>query len=61
MGAPLFSCIYYNIKEMFYMRKFFEAIFNVICLTIASVFTITGCFLLIGIFIYALERIISFF
>ena len=43
------------------MRKLFEVIFDVICITIASVFTITGCCLLIGIFIYALERIISFF
>ena len=43
------------------MRKFFEVIFNILCLTIASVFAITGCCLLIGIIIYALERIISFF
>ena len=43
------------------MKKFFEVIFNILCLTIAGVFAITGCCLLIGIIIYALERIISFF
>ena len=43
------------------MRKFFEVIFDVICLTMAGVFAITGCCLLIGIIIYALETIISFF
>ena len=43
------------------MRKFFEVISDVTCITIASVFTIIGCYLLYSIFMYALERIISFF
>lgn len=43
------------------MRKFFRSILDVICITIASVFTIIGCYLLYNIFMYALERIISFF
>ena len=43
------------------MRNFFRDIFDVICITISGVFTITGCCLLISIFIYALERIVSFF
>ena len=61
MGAPFSSCIYYNIKEVFYMRKFFRIISDITCIAIASVFTITGCYLLYSIFMYALERIISFF
>ena len=43
------------------MRKFFRIISDITCITIASVFAITGCYLLIDIIIYALERIISFF
>ena len=61
MGAPFFSCIYYNIKEVFYMRKFFRIISDITCIAIASIFTIIGCYLLYSIFIYALERIISLF
>ena len=61
MGAPLFSCIYYNIREVFYMIKFFRGILDVTCIAIASIFTIIGCYLLYSIFVYALERIISFF
>lgn len=61
MGAPFSSCIYYNIREVFYMRKFFRGILDITCITMASVFAITGCCLLIGIIIYALETIISFF
>ena len=61
MGAPFSSCIYYNIREVFYMRKFFEGILDVTCIAIASIFTIIGCYLLYSIFMYALERIISFF
>ena len=61
MGAPIFSCIYYNVREVFYMKKFFEVVLDITCITMASVFTIIGCCLLYGIFMYALERIISFF
>ena len=62
MGAPFFSCIYIIIlKEMFYMRKFFRGILDITCIAIASVFAITGCYLLNSIIIYALEIIISFF
>lgn len=61
MGAPFFSCIYYNIREVFYMRKLFRGILDITCIAIASVFAVTGCYLLIDIIIYALERIISFF
>ena len=43
------------------MRKFFEVILDITCIAIASIFTITGCYLLYSIFMYALERIISFF
>ena len=43
------------------MRNFFRDILDVICITITGVFTITGCCLLYGIFMYALDRIISFF
>ena len=43
------------------MRNFFRGILDITCITIASVFTITGCYLLYSIFMYALERIISFF
>ena len=43
------------------MRKLFRGIFDITCIAIASVFAITGCCLLIGIIIYALETIISFF
>ena len=43
------------------MRKFFRIISDITCITIASVFTIIGCCLLYGIFMYALETIISFF
>lgn len=43
------------------MRKFFRGILDITCIAIASVFTITGCYLLNSIIIYALERIISFF
>lgn len=43
------------------MIKLFEVILDIICLTIASVFTIISCYLLYSIFMYALERIISFF
>lgn len=61
MGAPFFSCIYYNIREVFYMKKFFRDILDITCITISGIFTIIGCFLLYSIFMYALERIISFF
>ena len=61
MGAPFSSCIYYNIREVFYMKKFFEVVLDITCITMATVFTITGCYLLYSIFMYALERIISFF
>lgn len=43
------------------MRKFFRIISDVTCIAIASIFTIIGCYLLNSIFVYALERIISFF
>lgn len=43
------------------MEKFFRGILDITCITIASVFTIIGCYLLYSIFMYALERIISFF
>lgn len=43
------------------MRKFFRDIFDVICIAIASIFAIIGCYLLYSVFMYALERIISFF
>lgn len=43
------------------MRKFFRDIFDVICITISGIFTIIGCYLLYIIFIYTLDRIISFF
>ena len=43
------------------MKNFFRDIFDVICITISGVFAITGCYLLIDIIIYALERIISLF
>ena len=43
------------------MRKFFRIISDITCITIASIFTIIGCYLLYSIFMYALERIISFF
>ena len=43
------------------MKKFFGAILDITCIAMASVFAITGCCLLIGIIIYALETIISFF
>lgn len=43
------------------MRKLFRGIFDITCIAIASVYAITGCCLLIGIIMYALERIISFF
>ena len=43
------------------MRKLFRDIFDVICITISGLFIIIGCYLLYGIFIYALDRIISFF
>ena len=61
MGAPFSSCIYYNIREVFYMRNFFRDILDITCITISGIFTIIGCYLLYGIFMYALERIISFF
>ena len=61
MGAPFSSCIYYNVREVFYMKKFFEVVLDITCITMGSVFAITGCCLLIGIIIYALETIISFF
>lgn len=50
-----------KIKEVFYMIKLFEVILDITCIAIATVFTVMGCCLLTGIFIYALERIISFF
>ena len=43
------------------MKKFFRGILDITCISMASVFAITGCCLLIGIIIYALETIISFF
>ena len=43
------------------MKKFFRDILDVICITLSGVFTIIGCCLLYGFFMYALERIISFF
>ena len=43
------------------MRKFFRIISDITCITIASVFTIIGCYLLYSIIMYALERIISLF
>lgn len=43
------------------MRKLFEVILDVTCIAIASIFSIIGCYLLYSIFMYALERIISFF
>lgn len=43
------------------MIKLFEVILDITCIAIATVFTVMGCCLLTGIFIYALERIISFF
>ena len=43
------------------MRNFFRDIFDVICITISGVFSLIGCCLLYGIFMYALETIISFF
>ena len=43
------------------MKKFFEVVLDITCITISGIFTIIGCFLLYGIFMYALERIISFF
>ena len=43
------------------MKKFFEVVLDITCITMAIVFTIIGCCLLYGIFMYALERIISFF
>ena len=43
------------------MEKFFRGILDITCIAMASVFAITGCCLLIGIIIYALETIISFF
>ena len=43
------------------MRNFFRGILDITCIAIASVFAITGCYLLYSIIIYALERIISFF
>ena len=43
------------------MKKFFEVILDITCIAMASVFTIIGCCLLYGIFMYALETIISFF
>lgn len=43
------------------MRKFFRDVFDVICITISGLFIIIGCYLLYGIFMYALDRIISFF
>ena len=43
------------------MEKFFRTILDVTCIAMASVFAITGCCLLYGIFMYALERIVSFF
>ena len=61
MGAPIFSCIYYNIREVFYMRNFFRDILDITCITISGIFTIIGCYLLYSIFMYALDRIISFF
>ena len=43
------------------MIKFFRGILDVTCIAIASIFTIIGCYLLYSIFMYTLERIISFF
>lgn len=43
------------------MIKFFRGMLDVTCIAIASIFTIIGCYLLYSIFMYALERIISFF
>ena len=43
------------------MRKFFRGILDITCIAIATIFTIIGCYLLYGIFIYALETIVSFF
>ena len=43
------------------MEKFFRGILDITCIAMASVFAITGYCLLIGIIIYALETIISFF
>ena len=43
------------------MKKFFEVVLDITCITIASIFTIIGCYLLYSIFMYALERIVSFF
>lgn len=43
------------------MRKFFRDVLDVTCITISGIFFITGCCLLLSIFIYALDRIISFF
>ena len=61
MGAPFSSCIYYNIREVFYMRNFFRDILDITCITISGIFTIIGCYLLYSIFMYALDTIISFF
>ena len=43
------------------MKNFFEVVLDITCIAIASIFTIIGCYLLYGIFMYALETIISFF
>lgn len=43
------------------MRNFFRDILDITCITISGIFTIIGCYLLYGIFMYALERIVSFF
>ena len=43
------------------MIKLFEVILDITCIAIATVFTVMGCCLLTGIFIYALETIVSFF